>query len=135
MKISAIYKIQSKIKPNRFYIGSAININHRRDCHLHDLRNNKHNNKLQRHYNKYKESDLEFLIIEPCLPEFLTTREQYYIDTLKPYFNILPVAGSSLGYKHTEETKSHLKLKRALRSLIQTQYLLYPYDFFALNIN
>lgn len=31
-------------------------------------------------------------------------REQYYIDTLKPEYNILQLAGSSLGYKHTAES-------------------------------
>lgn len=31
-------------------------------------------------------------------------REQYYIDLIQPKYNILKVAGSSLGYKHTEES-------------------------------
>lgn len=34
----------------------------------------------------------------------MLAREQHYIDTLKPEYNLLQVAGSSLGYKHTEET-------------------------------
>lgn len=37
-------------------------------------------------------------------------REQFYIDSLLPQFNILKVAGSSLGYKHTEETLALLSL-------------------------
>lgn len=32
------------------------------------------------------------------------SREQSYIDDLKPEFNINPTAGSLLGYKHIEET-------------------------------
>jgi hypothetical protein len=36
-------------------------------------------------------------------------REQYYIDLLAPEYNILKTAGSSLGYKHTEETLAKLK--------------------------
>ena len=35
----------------------------------------------------------------------LLSREQYYLDELKPYYNILDKAGSSLGYTHTEEVK------------------------------
>jgi hypothetical protein len=35
MKISGIYKIQSIVKPERIYIGSANNINKRRTNHLH----------------------------------------------------------------------------------------------------
>jgi group I intron endonuclease len=31
-------------------------------------------------------------------------REQYYIDLLKQKYNILKTAGSSLGFKHSEET-------------------------------
>ena len=35
--------------------------------------------------------------------------EQYYIDLLKPEYNILPQAGSTLGYKHTLNTINKLK--------------------------
>jgi hypothetical protein len=38
-------------------------------------------------------------------------REQYYIDWLKPEYNILSAAGSSYGYKHTLETLDKLKLR------------------------
>lgn len=31
-------------------------------------------------------------------------REQYYFDTLNPEYNLLKIAGSSLGHKHIEET-------------------------------
>jgi group I intron endonuclease len=34
----------------------------------------------------------------------LIEREQYYIDTLNPEYNILKVAGSLFGYKHTIES-------------------------------
>lgn len=37
-------------------------------------------------------------------------REQFYIDELKPEFNINPTAGSSLGYKHTTETKAFISV-------------------------
>jgi len=105
MKNSTIYKIESKLKPERCYIGSAVDVQQRWRCHLHLLRKNKHdNNKLQNHYNKYGELDLVFIIIEPCFPQFLIIREQFYIDTLKPWFNIAKIAGSQLGFKHSEET-------------------------------
>lgn len=106
MKSSGIYKIQSKTKPERIYIGSAVNIKHRWSQHLFDLRLNKHSSqKLQNHYNKYGENDLIFIITELCFPEFLTAREQHYINKLKPYFNICKIAGSSLGIKRSEEYK------------------------------
>ena len=37
-------------------------------------------------------------------------REQYYIDVLKPKYNILKLAGSSLGFKHKEETKKLMSI-------------------------
>jgi len=36
-------------------------------------------------------------------------REQYYIDLLKPEYNVLTKAGSSFGYKHNQETLDKLK--------------------------
>lgn len=39
-------------------------------------------------------------------------REQYYIDLLKPYYNILTKSDSSLGFKHSEETKAKLSKDR-----------------------
>ena len=48
---------------------------------------------------------LNFLeIIEYCEKSDLIKKEQYYIDLLKPEYNILKIAGSSLGFKHTEES-------------------------------
>lgn len=41
-------------------------------------------------------------------------REQYYLDLLKPKYNILSKAGSSLGYKHTELSKEKMKGSRVL---------------------
>ena len=109
MRISGIYKIQSKIKPERIYIGSAKDIKYRWETHLYKLRTGKHvNPKLQYHYNKYGKDDFEFSIVEPCLPAFLTAREQEYLDELKPFFNIAKIAGSTLGIKHTKEFKEKL---------------------------
>lgn len=119
MNASGIYKIQSISKPERAYIGSAVNINHRWSQHLFDLRKNKHSSlKLQRHYNKYGEYDLEFSIIESgeyLCKQHLLSREQGWYETFQyqnsflPYFNILPIAGSCLGIKQSEETKQKMK--------------------------
>jgi len=121
MQNPGIYKIQSIIKPNYCYIGSAINIKNRWYQHKYDLRNNKHHSlKLQNHYNKYKESDLIFIILEPCLPDFLIIREQYYINKLNPFFNNSLVAGSSMmGRNHTVETKK--KISKANKGHIVTK--------------
>jgi len=48
-------------------------------------------------------------ILEYCDPKFCIQREQYYIDLFKPEYNILPTAGSNLGFKHSEETLNKMK--------------------------
>jgi group I intron endonuclease len=39
------------------------------------------------------------------IKNYILEREQYYINVLAPEYNILRIAGSSLGYKHKEEDK------------------------------
>ena len=48
-------------------------------------------------------------ILEYCAPEDTIKREQHYLDLLKPEYNILKIAGSSFGYKHTETTLAKLR--------------------------
>ena len=72
---SGIYQIHS-ILTGRVYIGSAVNLKRRKQRHLLDLKDNKHDNPyLQRHYNKYG-IDLQFSVIERCSKEKLIEREQ-----------------------------------------------------------
>lgn len=75
------------------------------------LRQNKHHNiKLQNHYNKYGEGDLYFIIIEKDIDTFnLIEKEQFYIDSLNPKFNICKVAGSRQGQKQSKETKNKIR--------------------------
>ena len=106
MVISGIYKIQSIIKPERIYIGSACNINKRFTEHKWYLKNKRHDSrKLQYHFDKYGINDLVFSIIEECPKEKLIELEQIYIDKLPHWFNICEIAGSCLGKKVTEETR------------------------------
>lgn len=104
MKISGIYKIQSIAKPKRCYVGSTVIVSKRWCDHLRTLRNNKHHSiKLQRHFNKYGELDLIFTILIECEKEDLIKHEQFFIDSLNPYFNSSPTAGNCLGVKHSKK--------------------------------
>lgn len=106
MKIAGIYKIQSIAKPDRIYIGSAMDIHKRWEQHLLRLKRNKHHSqKLQRHYNKYGKNDLIFSILIGCEKTELINTEQYFIDVYQPYFNGRLKAYSNEGFKHTEEAK------------------------------
>jgi len=57
---------------------------------------------------KYDQSNFTLLIFEYVEPESLTIRETFYITFLMPYYNVLKQGYSSLGYKHTEDTKDLL---------------------------
>jgi group I intron endonuclease len=110
MKNSGIYKIQSKCKPERCYIGSAINIRGRWNDHKRRLRIGKHiNPKLQNHYNKYGLDDLVFEPLVTCDKEELIDKEQFFIDAYTPWFNICPRAGSNIGHKCSDEKKQLLR--------------------------
>lgn len=109
MKKSGIYKIQSAIEPEKFYIGSSVNIQSRKRQHFSMLKLNKHNTTyLQNYYNKYGKESLIFHVIEECSQEQLIIREQYYIDILNPVFNSRKNAESNFGHKFSEEVKQNM---------------------------
>lgn len=93
----------------RVYVGSSATVRgiaHRFLHHRSELRKNNHRNShLQNSWNKYGESAFLFAPIEYCTPEFCITREQFWINSLRPSFNIAQVACSNLGIKRTEEFK------------------------------
>lgn len=104
-KISGIYKITNLIN-NKFYIGSAVSLLSRYHTHKNSFVKNKHKNQhLQNSINKYGIDNFKFEVIELCDKEQLLIKEQYYIDTLKPEYNICLIAGNSLGVKRSEEYK------------------------------
>lgn len=59
---------------------------------------------------KYGHSKFSLEILEYCDLNSTIEREQYYIDLLKPKYNILKVAGSPLGYKHTQGAIAKISL-------------------------
>lgn len=113
---SGIYKIINTTN-GKCYVGSAVNLPGRWASHRKNLRSKKHNPKLQNAWNKYGEDAFEFLVIEFVDDKTkLIEREQYWIDTLdvvKKGYNILPTAGSMLGYKASEESR---KLQSRIRT-------------------
>ncbi len=113
MANSGIYKIQSVCKPDRIYIGSAVDFERRKRRHLNMLRQQKHHSiKMQRHYNMYGENDLRFTLIHSCSIRELIEAEQFFLDSHKAYFNTCKVAGSlsRLGIPHSIETKEKIRV-------------------------
>jgi group I intron endonuclease len=113
MRTSGIYKIQSIRKPERVYIGSAMNLYLRLKGHQSLLRRGIHHSlKLQAHCNKYGINDLIFDTILECPKEQLVTREQDFIDALNPWFNVRIIATSNAGFKHSQKTKDKIRAKK-----------------------
>ena len=116
-KESGIYKITNFIN-NKSYIGSGSSKNgvqKRLVHHKYTLISNTHCNKfLQRAFNKYGIENFTIELLEATNKLNTLEKEQYYFDTLKPEYNILEVAGSPKGKKHSMETKKKMSEKRQL---------------------
>jgi group I intron endonuclease len=135
MKNSGIYRILN-ISNGKIYIGSSINLTKRKSRHFKDLLYKRHKNKhLQSSYDKYGASNFCFQIIEYCDKKSLLQREQFYLDTLKPfnrnigyndqasatrkifsYAHRRNIALSRLGKTTSERTKS--RISRALKGRV-----------------
>lgn len=115
IKKTGIYR-WTNVLSKKSYIGSAINLSHRFKNYYNisylekEIQKNKsmiYRALLKYGYHKFKLDILEF-----CIPSILVEREQYYLDKFKPEYNILKVAGSLKGYKHS---KTSIELIRATK--------------------
>jgi len=90
MNISGIYCLTNFFNGN-IYIGQSKDMKQRMKSHYYDLANNRHSNPhLQYSFNRYGEKAFSFSILEYVTNmAFLDDREQYWIDTLHPDYNIL----------------------------------------------
>ena len=112
--LSGIYLIFNKINGD-YYIGSASTNRFypRFSNHLLYFKGSKI---LKHAVKKYNLSNFAFLILE-LFPEIvnkennkkLLDREDFYLKSLLPNYNILTEAGSSFGYKHTELDRIKMK--------------------------
>lgn len=112
---SGIYSWTNKLTGN-IYIGQSVNLsawfkNYYNVSYL----SSKHNLIICRALIKYGYSNFSLEILEYCDLSVLVEREQYYLDKFKGSYNILKVAGSSIGNKHYEETKA--KISKSLKGI------------------
>ena len=105
---SGIYMVVNLVT-GQYYIGSAVtgNLYMRFHKHLFSLAGNK---RVANAVNKYGLSEFAFLVLEIVPQEdntdstLLLNREDYYLETFKPEYNISPLASNSIGWKHSEES-------------------------------
>jgi group I intron endonuclease len=105
---TGIYKIENIVN-GKFYIGSAVHFSNRKSDHFRRLKLNIHKNThLQNSYNKYGKKNFVMTLIEKCEKEELPLREQYYIDSLNPDYNICTKVEGRWGLTHTKEVKNKI---------------------------
>ena len=100
------------IKSGKSYIGSSSNLSIRFKQYLNynHLAYPKRNMAIYKALLNYGYGGFKLEILEYCSPEVLIQREQYYFDTYYPEYNLLKVAGSPLGYRHSEAAKKLIGL-------------------------
>ena len=102
---SGIY-LWTNIISGKTYVGSSINLSQRFKSyftysHISDPKRS--NSLIHRALIKYGYSNFQLEILEYCETTLCQQLEQHYIDLLQPEYNILKIAGSSKGFKHTEK--------------------------------
>ena len=113
-QISGIYKIVNTIN-GYFYVGSSVQLQERWRQHKKLLVENKHiNPKLQNAWNSYGADAFVFQVLEVTRfdKQGNVVREQYYLDTLKPYertigYNLCAKAAVPPG-PHTKEAREKI---------------------------
>lgn len=111
-KKSGIYCI-TNTSNGKIYIGSSNHIYYRLRRHKSDLLRKVHANIiLQNSYNKYSADSFVVSILEECSNELLLQREQYYINTFQPVYNITKeVINNTLSLESRMKISNTMKAK------------------------
>lgn len=109
MKTPCVYLIKNLITEDE-YIGSSVKgLEWRQRRHLQLLRSKKHHNRhLQYAFDKYGESQFLFSIIEFTDIVILVEREQFWINTRQPIYNVMRDIKSHIGVKRSDETRRRI---------------------------
>lgn len=104
------------INSGKRYIGSSLNLSQRlvkyfsKACLLYEIKRS--NSGIYRAILKYGISSFTFGIMEYCERHNLIEREQFYIDNVKPEYNVLRFAGNRAGFIHKESSKELQRISR-----------------------
>jgi len=89
----------------KYYIGSAVDLGNRVNDYFQDsYYKSRSNTIIVRSILKYGIGNFALVILDFVDKDNLLSREDNFIQTLNPEYNILQNAGNSMGYKHTPES-------------------------------
>ena len=125
---AGVYVYQLILDENMIYIGSSFDLLVRFRQHKHCVR--KGSNVCPKFYNSVRKYGwdnfrlgiLEYIdksqkVIKNEIKTTILVREQFYLNSLNPNLNINKIAGSMLGYKHTQELRKLMSLQRKGKSI------------------
>lgn len=101
----------TNLKNGNTYIGSSVNLTPRLLKYLNENALRKNKMLISLAILKHSIENFSLDILEYCAAKDVIQREQYYLDTYKPTYNILKIAGSSLGYVHNETSLAKMNLR------------------------
>lgn len=114
--VSGIYQI-TNTSNGKFYIGSSQGIRERWRLHFWTLRDgSSHCRYLQSAWTKYGASSFVFEVLELCPKTSLLEREQFYIDSLAPAYNMCLIAGIRNGPLR-EKTKQKMRKPKSRQAV------------------
>jgi group I intron endonuclease len=123
---SGVYMFINNVatEKSEVYVGSSITLARRMAAHFNYATTSNANNNivLYRAMKKYKLENFSLAILEFCKSDlkYCAEIEQKWIDFYKPKYNLLKIARSSLGLKHSMDTI--LKLKERFRKENHPKY-------------
>lgn len=110
-----VYRWVNKIN-GKCYIGSSVRLSSRFRNYFSlnylTTRTSRYKSKIYNALLAHGHENFQLEILEVCDRSDIIKREQFNIDHFKPEYNILTTAGSSLHFKHSEETLLKFKSRK-----------------------
>lgn len=111
--LSGIYRWINKIN-KKTYVGSGKDLAKRLAIYYKTSELLKYKRPIHQALLKHGYENFHLEILEYCTSDELIKREQYFIDLLEPEYNILKIAYSLEGFKHSKESIAIQKAKAIL---------------------